>query len=549
MPRRRENEAQTLSTEFRSSFEDYRAEYDIGGTGRYMPSPRGIQPGGSNADYHYENEAKFFRGIERARHFHRNNMIVGQAVRRLAANLVQDGFTLNTTTGDPEADKRLKADWYDWSTDANRCDFEGEKSFFEMELLAAGTVPVDGDLFCLPLAEEEQLQWMEAHRCRRPSSLRRSGDACIHGVNLDASAKRRSFYFTTKDIDPLGSVKTLKDVIEVNARDADGFRQVLQLYYPDRFSQRRGVTAFAPIALPVQYHDDIQFANLVAAQVQSCYAILEQQDLAGVENPQPRGSAAQTGERTSETLGDGSTRTIEGMGPGMRIRSLPGWKLTGFSPTIPGPRYLEHTLMILSIIAVNLDLPVHVLLLDPSRTNFSGWRGAIEQARIRYRVLQRLLISRLHVPVWQWFVRQRIARAGKTPLAGLFAKLGPQIFSHEWNPPTWAYIEPLKDIQADTLEAASCGTSRRRQKARRGEDWDDIAPEIPEDNAKLILAAQKKAVELNGMPEFADPKSKLTWRDLASLPMPDGITFAMSPEKEPGNSNSADNAEPKEAAE
>jgi len=37
----------------------------------------------------------------------------------------------------------------------------------------------------------------------------------------------------------------------------------------------------------------------------------------------------------------------------------------------------------LGILAVNLDLPLCVFLLDASETNYSGFRGAIDQARQR----------------------------------------------------------------------------------------------------------------------------------------------------------------------
>jgi len=514
-----------VHAEFREALNEYRSDYDIGGTGRYYPTPKGVQAQGSGADYHYANETQFFRAIERARHFDRNNMVVGQGVNRLAANLVQDGFTLNVGTKDKGADQALKDRWYEWSEDPEACDYEGEKTFYQMEVLAARTVPVDGDIFCLPL-EQGSLQWMEAHRCRRPASMRRN--TCLHGVNLDSdTARRKSYFFTREDVDPLGRVKTLKDVIEVQARGDDGEKQVLHVYWPQRFSQRRGVTAFAPVGLPIQYHDDIQFANLVATQVQSCFAILEQQ-LAGMNVPPPArtGNEAQTGARTTEALEDGTTRTQEGMAPGMRVRAKEGWGLTGFAPTIPGPRYIEHSLMILTIIAINLDLPVHVLLLDPSRTNFSGWRGAIEQARIRFRVMQRLLINQFYSPVYRWKVRQWMTE--DRGLQSVFEKHGNAIFGHTWNPPTWQYIEPLKDIQANTLEAASSGTSRRRQAARRGDDWDELVPEIAEDNGKLIEAAYLKADALNKQ----YPELKLTWRDVISLPMPDGVTVQISPETE-----------------
>ena len=526
MARRRDNSALEVSSEFHRAYDDYRADFDIGGSGRFFPTPRGVQTSGSGADYHYRDESRFFRGIERARNFDRNNMVVGQGINRLAANLVQDGFTVDVKTGDQAIDTDLKEGWSEWCNDPELCDFEGEKSFYEMEVLAARTIPVDGDLFCLPLAEGS-LQWMEAHRCRRPASTRRNN---VHGVNLNATTARRvSYFFTREDIDPLGSVRTLKDVVEIAARDDDGEKQVLHLHWPTRFSQRRGITAFAPAALPIHYHDDIQFANLVAAQVQSCYAILEQEELANGPNlPAPRtGTEAQTGSRSTETLDDGSTRTSEGMSPGMRIRAKPGWKLSGFSPTIPGPQYTEHALMILTIIAINLDLPVHVLLLDPTKTNFSGWRGAIEQARIRFRVMQRLLINRFYTPVWRWFVRQRAAE--DKALAAAMDRGGIRLLAHEWMPPTWQYIEPLKDVQSDVLEAASSQSSRRRIKARRGEEWEKIAPEIAIDNGLLIRAAKREAAAINK--EFPQDEP-ITWRDVVSLPMPQGVTVALKTETE-----------------
>lgn len=494
MPRRREAEALDLPHSFRAALEEYRADYDIGGSTRYLPTPRGINVSGSGADYHYQSESKFFRAIERARYYDRNNMVVGQGINRLAANLVQDGFTVDPATGDPEIDKDLKADWYAWCEDPEQCDFEGEKTFYQMELLAARSEPVDGDIFCLPL-HTGQLQWMEAHRCRRPASLRR--DTCIHGVNLNPNtAERTSYFFTKEDIGPLGTVRALKDVVEIPARDEEGHKQVLHQYSPQRFSQRRGVTAFAPAALPIQYHDDIQFATLVAAQMQSCWAIVEETQAGNAAPPPPRTSGdAPTGARTEDAYDDGVTRTVEGVAPGMRVRVRPGYTQRGFAPSIPGPQFKEHALLVLSIVAVNLDLPLVIFLLDATATNFSGFRGAIDQARIRFRVRQRQRIDQFYSPVWRWRVRQKLAK--DAALRSAAKRTGIDLFAHTWHPPTWSYIEPNKDISANALELATLQTSPRRQRARQGEDFDDVLSEIIEDAGKLIAAAEVKAKELN----------------------------------------------------
>jgi capsid protein len=518
--------------------EDYRADYDIGGTGRYFPTPRGVNISGTGADYHYRNESQFFRAIERARGYDRNNMIVGQAVSRLTANLVQDGFTPDPQTTDADTDTELKTGWADWAGDASACDYERERTFHEMEWLATRAIPVDGDNYCIP-RPSGQLQFLEAHRNRRPASSRSKN--CIHGVNVNPqTGERLSYYFTKEDIDGFGTVKTLNDVIEIKARDSAGEKQVLHLHWSNRFSQRRGVTAFAPIALPTQYHDDIQFASLVAAQAQSCYAILEQQLQglgSGLPTPPRTGGEPATGATTTETLSDGTTATRQGLTPGMRIRAREGWGLTGFAPTIPGPQYKEHMLMVLSIIAVNLDLPLCVLLLDASNTNFSGFRGAIDQARIRYRVLQKQQVGRFYRPIWRWRVRHMIA---KSPKLQAKLKAGLPLFAHQWHPPTWSYIEPEKDIKANAMELATYQTSPRRQRARQGEDFNDIAGEFVADAGILLDLAEAKAAELNKKYSLGDDSPhRFTRGELLRLFTASGVNVSSPQEQPPQESKAA----------
>ena len=96
----------------------------------------------------------------------------------------------------------------------------------------------------------------------------------------------------------------VNDITQIPARDDAGHRQVFHHYLPDRRSQTRGVTAFAPTADTADHWDD------------------------------------------------------------------------------------------LGILAVNLDLPLCVFLLDASETNYSGFRGAIDQARQRWREIQSWMMGR-----------------------------------------------------------------------------------------------------------------------------------------------------------
>lgn len=529
MPSRRESEALDLPASFRQGLDELRQEYDAGNNSRYLPAVKGVRSDGSGADYHYRDEIKFLRMIERSRHYDRNNLVVGQGVNRLVANVIQDGFTLDPQPGpaggvDKGFSAEIKARWYDWAEDESQVDIEQEKTFYDLEQLVFRAQLVDGDMVPL-LLESGAIQCVEAHRVRTPRGTKKN---VVHGVEMSESGQRLRYWISKRNVDPLQQLRLVSDVQQVPVLDDDGHRQVLHCYAPWRMSQTRGVPVTAPIVYPLNFHDDLQFAQLVKAQMAACWAILEE-DQVGSITTGARPAPAKTGAQTEETLEDGSTRTREGVTPGMRIRAPKGRTLRGFSPNVPNAEFFQHATLILTFIAINLDLPVHVLLLDPSKTNFSGWRGAIEQARMRFRVMQKQFVRRFHGPIYKWKLRQWAAEdpAIRRRLETMPAR---EFFSHVWNPPTWAYIEPNKDIQADAHETASSLTSRRRMKARRGEEWSEIVPEIVEDNGMLIEAAVIEAKRINEA-HALEATEKVNWREVAALPLPDGVSMAIAPEQ------------------
>lgn len=491
-----------------------RADYRAGKDTRFQSRLTGVSSIGSGADYHYRNEHQFLKMIERARHYQRNDAVVGQAVRRLSANVIQDGFTLDVNTGDPGLDRELRIRWEDWSSDPDQCHSEQEFTWQQIERMAFSHTVVDGDVLALPL-KSGSLQMVEAHRLRTPSNTKRN---VVHGVLLDNQARRKEYWLTKQDLNPLHALQRVSDIKPYSVRNTDGERQIFHLYDPARFSQRRGVTALAPCSEMVGMHDDIQFATLVKAQIAALIAIIHER---GIEWESWQDN--QKGGREYETE-NGYTKTIEGVSAGLEIYGDPGETIKTFSADVPSPEFVNHSHMILTFIAVNLDLPLAVLLLDPSNTNFSGWRGAIDQARLRFRQIQRWLISKLHGPVYRWKVRQWMA--SDPVIEGLIGKPGINPFGHAWHPPTWEYIEPLKDASADLLQQRNGLNSPRRIQARRGREWNDVSTELVEDNSLAIRKALVEAARLNA--EF--PGADIHWRELISLPTPDGVTVAVSSE-------------------
>ena len=513
MARRRNSESVTLA----EAFDGLRADYNASKSSRFRRTRSGVSAIGRSADYHYRSEADYLRMMELSRDFFRNDVVLAQGIRRLVDNVVQEGIKLDPRTGDAGIDAELAARWREWSTDREQCDLAGELNFHAMERLILQQVIVDGDVLVLP-NREGPLQLVEAHRLRTPSNTKKN---VVHGVLMDEKRRRLEYWLTKDEIEPMRIVSKVSEMTVYKARDAEGRRQVLHIYRPDRVTQTRGVTALAPIADVVGMHDDIQFAKLVQQQLVSCFAIFRERE-AEFNTP----GAQQRGEQTTESLSDGSTRTIEGIAPGMEIMGAPGEHLVGFSPNVPNPEFFPHATLLLTFVAINLGLPVAVLLLDPSQTNFSGWRGAIDQARLGFRELQRWLIDWFHRPVYEFKVRQWVADDA------LLRELGGEaIMRHAWNPPSWSYIEPLKDASADLLRLRNGLISARRRAAERGIDIDDLQREIIEDNARMIAQAHKQAEELNRQ----YPGLNVSWREVASLPTPDGVKITIDAASEERN--------------
>ena len=191
---------------------------------------------------------------------------------------------------------------------------------------------------------------------------------------------------------------------------------------------------------------------------------------------------------------------------------------------MPNSEYLQQVKLILQIIGVNFGLPLCLVLMDGSETNFSGWRGAVDEARKGFVADQVNLVRRLNRPAYIWKLSQHLAETKDAALKKAFRKLDKAIYRHNWNLPTWSYIEPVADAEGDATQLRNALTSPRRLHAARGKDWEEIAEESVADNSFAIEAAAKQAAKINAT--FPDSPA-VTWRDLIALPMPQGQTIAL----------------------
>lgn len=508
-PRKRK----TIATEFDS----IRADYDMSRESRFIRRRTGLAPRGGSADFHYRTEEFYYRDIEKARDMDRNDAIVGQTIDRAVANIVQDGFTLDVRTGDSSLDLELWQRWQDWSGNPDACDMAGEFTWADIERHVMRSMLLDGDIVALGTAGG-QVQLIEAHSIQTITPQPQT----FLGVTRDTFGRRTQFWYSAdkRDGGVLAVVGNQKETaVPIDVRDENGDRVLFHVYNPRRVNQTRGVTALAPIFSVAGMFEDINFAKLVQQQVVSCFAIFRKRNPIAGGGPLP--STSGYGLPETEQTGAG-TRYIENIGPGMEIIGGEGEELQGFSPNVPNAEFFTHVKLMLQIIGVNLGLPLCLVLMDGSETNFSGWRGAVDEARKGFKANQTNLQNRLHRPVYEFKLRQWIAEDRALQAA---AKAdGINIFGHRWNAPTWQYIDPVKDAQGDVLRIQNALTSPRRLHAEGGRDWEEIADEIVADMSYAIIKAKQQAKSIN---ETIDDKAPVHWRELISLPMPAGIQMTM----------------------
>jgi lambda family phage portal protein len=495
-----------------SAFADIRADYDATRQSRFVRRRTGVSAMGSGADYHFRTESSYYDLIEQARDMDRNDALVGILADRRVDNIVQSGFTLDPKTGDKALDTDLWQWWEDFTNDPDQCDIAGEATWKEIERQACRSESIDGDMIVAG-TEDGSFQMLESHLIRTKSKV----DNTFLGVTTDKHGKREQYHVAEET----GVFGQFGDSTPVDVRDENGIRQLFHVYNPRRVNVTRGVTQLAPVFSISGMLEDINFAKLVQQQVVSCFAVFRK--LASEQSGLPSADGVY-GEGSTETTASG-TRQIEGVSPGMEIIGQPGEELTGFSPNVPNSEYFQQVKLILQIIGVNFGLPLCLVLMDGSETNFSGWRGAVDEARKGFVADQMNLVRRLNKPAYDWKLRQWLASGDAgSAMRKAASKLGDAFYRHNWNLPTWSYIEPVADAEGDATQLRNALTSPRRLHAARGKDWEEIAEESIADNGFAIEAATKQAEKINA----AFPNSlAVTWRDLIALPMPAGQTIAL----------------------
>lgn len=524
---------------------DAQSSYRAGETSRMNPVPKGIDPLGTDADYHYRTERNYFLMVERGREAVRNHPLVEQGINRLIANLRLRDFVLDVDSGDDDVSRDIKAKFRAWAGETqagrNLCDHEETRNLDQIATQSFFSQVQDGDIVHLLLANGRIQTW-ESHHLRNPFGHRNrlfanSEDGIVHGVEV-RSGKPQAYWITPSNLAFYQAITRRGQSRRVPIYDSEGNKLACWLGFTHRFRQRRGISRLSPPRDAMNGFDDLNFAHTKAALRRALISFLmKSKGQLSPQNPYGgSGTIPQSGPRRVQSVGDATLGieriVIEQLGEPAQVMKAPeGYDLEGWNANLPPSSFFEHASLMLTMLAVNLDLPLSFLLLDGSLVNFHGGRMTFDQVKLRMQALQADQIAGFWNPVYEWKVRQWTTPGSDEfdpALTNAANRSGINLLNYKFRPKGWPYVKPMEDAAAEQLAETSNNKSRRSILAERGVDHDEHAAEVIRDRGYWARIALAEATKIAAEYPAANIDIGQFFRELWYGPNPNGVQLSLN---------------------
>jgi len=452
----------------------------------------------------------FLRLRSRAREMRRNHPIIRKYLKLLANNVVgPNGFKLRARVKNNDGqlakpiNKKIEAAWFEFCKDVSVDGKHTMTSLCQFLMKALGT---DGEFLVRKIRNFKANKFRWALQTIDPDLLDhlfmrapQGGENEIRlGIEIDLYGRPVAYWFW--DRHPT-------DLINISARKrirvpAD---EITHFFDPDRVNQSRGVTWLNSVMMPAKMLDGYVEAEVVAARIgASKMGFLQQQNAADAEPP-----------LTDQENPKGKLE-IEAS-PGSFEELPPGYEFKEWNPEHPAGTFPNFLKAMGRWIAAGLGVGYNTLNDDLEGVNYSSIRTAMLVERDEWRSMQGRFITMVMMPWYcEWI--QFAQLSGQLVLDNrpdeAFEKVS-------FVPRGWQWVDPLKDVNASVAEIDNGLNSRQRICAEQGDDFEEIAEELAEeqeiiDELGLILTGLGVAAGAQAADTDATAEEKDAQNDAAS---------------------------------
>lgn len=400
-----------------------------------------------------------------ARDLARNDPYANRYIQLVAENVIgPDGIQLQAQvrradgTFDTAINSKIEAAWKDWSL-PEHASVDGKLSWVDVQALFIQQVCADGEglLRMVPAFQNPyglSLQVLDPDQLD-PDHNRARGEGQNEirmSVEIDGWGRPVAYWILREHPS------------EYNARDRVRERipasQIVHLFDTHRPGQTRGRTRFASVLVGTHTLHGYEEAALVSARAGASQM--------GFLKPSAEDGG---GDPNAEGANDDFTMDAE---PGTIGTLPPGWDFEKWDPAYPHTGFAEFVKAVLRRIATGLRVSYNLLASDLEGVNYSSLRGGLLSERDSWKRDQSWLAVHLHRRVYLEWMKWAITTNGlELPTRNVS-----RWSDHRWLPRGWAWVDPLKDIQASKEAIANGLDSRSRILGERGLDFEQVLEDL-----------------------------------------------------------------------
>lgn len=406
--------------------------------------PQGMTGQGSGNNHLTSGQAKVLR--ERAREMDRNNLFVASIMDRITEAVLGTGLNIQINSGNKRWDDKAEKNFNDfWNKRPEvRGIFEGQ----EVERLVMRSLEIDGDILIV-LTKDGLVQVIEADRIRTPNEHEKNPNI-YQGVEVDSVGKPIRFYVMPYE-DGVGMVR--KDN-NYNTFDA---RYCIFLAKRKRISQTRGVTSLAPCMDLFEDIDAFMEASIIQQKISAAHVMAIEQK---------GGASVLDGATTEATDSLGNTYQEENFRPGQILYLDIGESAKILGPSQTGQQFGPFITQLIRFAGLCFGLPLEVVSLDFSKTNYSSARAAILVSHKAMAQKHKSFVRQFMEPIVRWKTENDIRKGIlNAPTKG---------YTISATPPKMISVDPLKETKADREKINGGLSTLRDIVSSNGQDWTEM---------------------------------------------------------------------------
>jgi lambda family phage portal protein len=403
----------------------------------------------------------------------RQSPLISGLLDRAVHNIFGANFDFIPTTKEKTLNEKIKS-YISRRMEARFADAARQDDFPDMAMTGLRAVWNDGDQLWVK-RKEGNLLVFEADQVETPtdSRLQTPDKRIVLGVELDDYNGHNGYYVRQRLTK--GDYGGLKE-------SSPDYQRVPEQYaifpaFRKRKNQTRGVPFLATILGFYDRMNDYIDYEAIAALANSMlgYKITRKTPLE--VNNGPPNITTNTGP-TNETFDK-----LEKMEPLMIFDLLQDEDIDVFGSQRPGDNFSPYLMICARILGVGVGMPLEILMLDFSQTNYSSGRMAKAEAKKTTRVWRNFAETREAMPWYRWQIARGIA-LGELPPA-------PNIFSARCQWPEEEYIDPQKEAQGNKIAVQSCEKTVSENIRARGGEPEEVFVERQQEIKDAIERSQQ----------------------------------------------------------